>query len=337
MRPDGSKGIMDIMINDLIDKGIICEICWNEICSCPERPKTQEPVEINCPDCKGHGMFQFDDGDRTFEEQCDRCVGSGRINEDRLTPEELKEQELCKHWDTTHKQCTADDISQKLNPLTECNGLLMNCKNPKYMIKKEDEAIIRILEHNNSDKICKHWSTAVKLCVAEEMKFIEQTESCNGLLMFCTNPKYMIKEENETMKTEQKENPGLPALVGRAIDLVNEITENADPPRPFDFIPKTFENIDEAMAMKGKLDAWEQAKTNAFETRRQLEAERKQVIGEIIDILPFRNSWVKIHLIDGRTYGVGFYHCDHGEPYNKLDITPWTTEPMPPLNDRQSS
>ena len=33
-RPDGSKGIVDIMINDLIDKGVICQKCWREECAC---------------------------------------------------------------------------------------------------------------------------------------------------------------------------------------------------------------------------------------------------------------------------------------------------------------
>ncbi|MHA1285765.1 MAG: hypothetical protein ACTSPB_00050 [Candidatus Thorarchaeota archaeon] len=34
VRPDGSKGVVDDMINDLIDKGIICEVCWHEECTC---------------------------------------------------------------------------------------------------------------------------------------------------------------------------------------------------------------------------------------------------------------------------------------------------------------
>ncbi|MHA1285770.1 MAG: hypothetical protein ACTSPB_00075 [Candidatus Thorarchaeota archaeon] len=34
VRPDGSKGVVDDMINDLIDKDIICEVCWHEECTC---------------------------------------------------------------------------------------------------------------------------------------------------------------------------------------------------------------------------------------------------------------------------------------------------------------
>ena len=62
------------------------------------------------------------------------CRNCGK--NDKLTPEELKETELCKHWDTDIKICFAEEMmNETVETRRSCQGLLMNCKNPKYQVE----------------------------------------------------------------------------------------------------------------------------------------------------------------------------------------------------------
>jgi len=191
--------------------------------------------------------------------------------------------------------------------------------------------------------LCKHWNTSgpTGLCNAPEMRGRsnpEETESCEGLLMNCKNPKYMIKEEKPM--TEEM----LSDLVKRTIEITKEIIDNRDPPRPFDKVAKSYESLKEAEEAKIMLDAWEKTKADNQKRREVLQDEQKQIHSKIIEILPFRNTWIKVvvkkdnktEVLQDIEYAVGYYNCDHGGNHNVVDIMTWDKD-LPELKDRQSS
>lgn len=71
------------------------------------------------------------------------------------------------------------------------NWLAIRCTGCNVHIK------FQCKKNTQPSKLCKHWNADVKLCSAPEMrgKSIGKVSTCDGKLIDCKNPKYMINGE----------------------------------------------------------------------------------------------------------------------------------------------
>ena len=122
-------------------------------------------------------------------------------------------------------------------------------------------------------------------------------------------------------------------MVGLKISTRRELAHIEVPEVPT--IEKSYNSYEEAMEAKGRMDTYEKLKSELYVKKANLETQLKKNHEDIIDLIPFKNVWIKVKFEDC-AYGVGFYRCDHGGDHSVIDIMQWSEE-MPELKDRQSS
>lgn len=95
---------------------------------------------------------------------------------------------------------------------------------------------------------------------------------------------------------------------------------------------RTFRNFEEAIESAARIGESRKEHKRWEEEKEKLEAEIKREKEGIIGMLPFKNTWIKVNILD-KSYGVGFYHDSYGGLHSKLEIMAWSSE-MPELNDQ---